>query len=469
MLKGFLFMGRFVPDSEKNSCVIIRDGQHSSRYSKCPVERIDMITLKDEGLAALRRRSWRLIATILMLLSFPLQVMGMILIRILKPWILVRIGWINSTRIGHMAGNTELRLCTIESGIKRPNRRHFDLWCCTQEHVCNMQLLKMWKRCFPILPRWALTITAHLNLKFPGGTEHHIDEHSDRDIHNLLDSTSTHLCFSHNEVKRGEHTLLKFGVKAGSKIVCLIVRDDAYLNNSYKSNDWSYHNFRNSDIQNYVLAAETLADRGYYVFRMGAQVLAPINSKHPRVIDYATNGMRSDFMDIYLGAKCEFCISTSTGFDAVPLIFRRPIVYTNMVPIGWLFTFSKRFLAITKHHFSVEEHRELTLGEIFDRGVGYCASSAEYESKGIRLIENTPEEIRDVVLEMADRLEGNWVPNEEGEALQARFWQIFPKDGIDVKGVPLHGEIRSRFGEKFLCNYPWWLYIESKNSNQSRW
>jgi len=408
--------------------------------------------LTEKSWVLFQRRSWKIIAILLMVMTAPMQIMVTLLMRLLKPWILIRIGWINSTRIGHMAANTELRICSVESGLTSPNEKYFDLWCCTQENVCNKQLLRMWKRCLFILPRWALTITAHLNLKIPGGLDSHIDQYSDRDIHNLLDATPAHLWFSQIEKKRGEDTLIKFGVETGSKIVCLIVRDDAYLNYSYEKNDWSYHNHRDSDIQSYVLAAETLAERGYYVFRMGAKVRSPIHSIHPRVIDYATNGMRSDFMDIYLGAKCEFCISTSTGFDAVPLIFRRPIVYVNMVPIGWLFTFSERFLAITKHHFLVQEDRGLTLREIFDRGVGYCASNADYGSKGVRLIDNTPEEIRDVVLEMADRLEGKWVPNEEGEALQERFWRIFPKHELDAKGVPLHGEIRSRFGENFLRN-----------------
>ena len=60
-------------------------------------------------------------------------------------------------------------------------------------------------------------------------------------------------------------------------------------------------------------SAEALADRGFYVIRMGKKVNAAINSSQPNVIDYATNGMRSDFMDIYLGAKCSFCISSNFG------------------------------------------------------------------------------------------------------------------------------------------------------------
>ena len=31
----------------------------------------------------------------------------------------------------------------------------------------------------------------------------------------------------------------------------MIVRDSAYLKNTYKNDDWSYHEYRDSDVENY--------------------------------------------------------------------------------------------------------------------------------------------------------------------------------------------------------------------------
>ena len=73
------------------------------------------------------------------------------------------------------------------------------------------------------------------------------------------------------------------------------------------------HDYRDSEISTYVEAAEVLAEMGYTVFRMGALVKETLVSKHPRVIDYATNGMRTEFLDVFLGAYCAFCISTGSG------------------------------------------------------------------------------------------------------------------------------------------------------------
>jgi putative glycosyltransferase (TIGR04372 family) len=176
---------------------------------------------------------------------------------------------------------------------------------------------------------------------------------------------------------------------------------------------------------------------------MGASVMNRMISDNPMVIDYASNGMRSDFMDIYLGANCKFCISNGTGFDAVPYIFRRPILYVDHVPLGIINTFSSRFMATTKKHWLISENRELSLEEILQNDVCFYTKSQDYELAGIELRESSPNDIKQVVIEMEERLSGDWIATEEDENLQAYFWSIFPKNH-------LHGEIRSRVGTHFL-------------------
>lgn len=384
-----------------------------------------------------------------------------IILRLIRPWFLVRFGGMISSQIGHFAANTELYLCEKDAGINVPKQRHIDIFYFAYKPLCNRELAKMWKRVLPHV--WPYLIAAPIvrgNRLIPRGEIHEIGNNTqnDRDVHNLLDRFPPHLQFSPAEEIRGKDYMRIMGIKHEDPFVCLTVRDRAYLNSHLPEGNWDYHNYRDTDIKNYVLACEELANRGYFVIRMGAKVHKAMRTRHPRVIDYATNGMRSEFMDLYLGAKCTFCISTGTGFDAIPLIFRRPIAYVNLVPLGYLFTFRKQFLGITKHHISIIEDRELTLKEIFDRGVGFALSADEYDSRGIRLIENSPEEIRDLVVEMVERLEGKWQSQEVDDSLQKQFWEVFPVKAVDpYRGRPLHGEIRGRFGADYLRNNPAWL------------
>ena len=395
---------------------------------------------------------------------FPLYLLAIIpvtVIRLIHPWVLIRIGALIGTRIGHFAANTELYLCERDAYINVPNQRHIDIFFIGYRPVCNHQLFTMWRRSLRIWSCWwILWPILRINRIIPGGSFHEVGLNSqhDRDVHNLLDRSPQHLQFTAEESFRGKAALKRMGIPENSEYVCLTVRDSAYLESQHKNSDYSYHNYRDSDINNYVLAAESLADQGYFIIRMGAKVHRAMKCSHPKVIDYATNGMRTDFMDIYLGATCAFCISVGTGFDAIPLIFRRPIVYVNMVPVGYFFTFCQRFIGIFKHHLDSESNRELSLSEIVHRGVFYSMYSSVYQSNGVQLMENTPEEIRDVCVEMAEGLRGNSFTNEEDEVLQQRFWEIFPTDALDeYSGNPLHGEIRARCGTSFLRNNPEWL------------
>lgn len=404
------------------------------------------------SLVLFRKIKWVTIKTA-RLPSYILAIPAVLIIRLIRPWLLVRMDALISARIGHFAANTELYLCEQDAGINVPNQCYIDIFY-TNGFICNQQLATMWNRVLRVWPGWIWGPIHRINRNIPGAKLYEIGSTNGRDIHNLLDRFPTHLQFTAEEEARGEAGLRLMGLPAGSKFVCLNVRDSAYLADPA----WSYHSYRDSDIQNYVLAAEALAERGYFVIRMGAKVHESIKSAHPRVIDYATNGMRSDFMDIYLGAKCVFCISTGTGWDGIPDILRRPIVYVNFGPVGYLPSFRKWTINIFKHHFSLMENRKLSISEIFTHGVGFCMSTSDYGTKGVALIENTPEEICDVAIEMADRLTVTWQALPGDEMLLKRFWEIFPTGAVDsYYGKPLHGEIRSRFGAIFLRNNLEWL------------
>ena len=59
------------------------------------------------------------------------------------------------------------------------------------------------------------------------------------------------------------------------------------------------------------------------------------------------------------------------------------------------------------------------------------------------MIENTPEEIREAVIEMDERLKEVWVDTEEDERLQQRFWSI-------VESQEIHRPPKLRIGAAFL-------------------
>ena len=384
---------------------------------------------------------------------FVLAIPVVVIIRVIRPFFLIRFLELFSSRIGHFAANTELYLCERDAGINVPKQSYFD-FIYMIDPPSNKQLEKMWRRVIMVWPACIIAPIVKLNRLLPDAAAHEIISSQGRDVHNLYDRFPPNIQFTLEEEAMGEVGLRDIGVPKGAPYVCLNVRDSEYLSGP----NWEYHNYRDSDIQSYVLAAEELANRGYYVIRMGAKVHKAFKSSHPMVIDYASNGMRSDFMDIYLGAKCFFAISTGSGWDSIPEIFRRPIVYVNYGPIGYLVSYRNQIMSITKHHFSLSKNRELSLSEIFAEGAGFCCHTSDYESIGVQLIDNTPEEIRDAAIEMAERLNVTWQPIEDDESQQKLFWKSFLAGTADpYKDKYLHGEIHGRFGASFLRNNHSWF------------
>lgn len=398
-----------------------------------------------------------IILKLLRLSLVPLALLCVLVLRLSRGRI--RIGVLQTNRIGHLAGNVEVYLCERDAGI-RP--RILELWIAPGE-VCNAQLLKMWRRVIRIDRTGFVEIMWKVNRLFKGWQRCEIPTNNlDRDVNNLYEKYPPHLRFTEAEELRGLSGLIELGVPPGSKWVCLLVRDGTYLPHL------DYHRHRDSNIKSYRFAAEALAERGYYVIRMGAKVEKPMVAKYivrgasiahqngAHIIDYATNGMRSDFMDIYLTAKCAFALNNGTGLDAVCCAFRRPSCYVNFVPVEYLSTWNRGSLAIWKHHY--KDGKRMTPAEIWASGSGQFMRAEEYEAAGITLVDNTPEEITDVVLEMTQWVEApasmhyiNWRYDDKQDA----FWKDFPRSISPFTRTPLHGEIRMRIGREFLRGYGW--------------
>ena len=359
------------------------------------------------------------------------------LVWLLRPIVKVRFGSLFVSRLGHLAGNTECYLCERDAGM-RP-KRVIDIWV-PQGKPANAQLLGMFSRVLWLAP-WGAGVE-HIGKRFAWWKDHTFsDANWGRDIHNLMETQPAHLRFTRAEERRGEAGLRAMGIPEGAKWVCIIARDSTYLRATGDGVDYAYHSFRDSDIQSYRLAANALMEKGYYVVRMGTHVKEPMAIAGPMFIDYATSNRGSDFMDVYLGAKCEFCISNGTGFDGIPMIFRRPICFVNEAPFEYLSTWMVNSLAIWKHHMRAA--RRMRPDEIVASGSGLFSRAEEYERAGIQLVANTPEEIRDAALEMLAR---NPDP-------QNAFWDKYPRSVSPHTGIPLHGKIRLRIGTKFLRGY----------------
>lgn len=349
-----------------------------------------------------------------------------IFIRLLRPFVLIRFGTLISSRIGHYTGQTEMYLSERDAGVQP--KYTIDIFF-NEKVICNYQLKKMWDRILRVCQITRLQRPLYLaNRLLPGYKKHVIVLPSELDFNGFLKRIPAHLSFLPEEEKKGFKSLKKMGIPAESKFICFMVRDSSYLKTLNPKNDWSYHGYRNSNIDNFIPMLEELARKGYYIFRMGATSEKRLNIDNRNVIDYSNN-FRTEFSDIYLSAKCHFFVSTGTGIDSVAYIFRRPIVFVNIANLSSSCFWGSGDLFIPKKLWIRKERRFMTFREILISGIDKFGRKEKFEQMGIELIENTSEAITSVVLEMDERLKGSFQASEEDEELQQRFCSIMKSYG----------------------------------------
>jgi len=379
------------------------------------------------------------------LAALSLALLPLLLVRAMRPLVLVRFAFLPANRIGMLAAIPDLYLCERESG--QGSRRTIDFFH-AGSFICNRQLLKMWTRTLHItgLVKWL----DQLNRRLPGGKQHQGPSRLDQrwDNQKFLEGKEAHVRFTAHEEAQGSAAIRQLGVPEGTQFVCFHARDSAYgdslpqaPNSSIKLPPRS-QDFRNCSILDQVPALEEMARRGYYSIRMGAVVKEPLGLAGPQIIDYAFNG-RTDLLDLYLASKCRFFVCASSGIDKLPMLFRRPCVHVNYVPLRKIPNWRSNDLSILKKLWLTAEQRYLTFQEIIDSELGWAEFGPQYDQLGIELVDNTPEEITAAVTEMDDRLAGTWQTTQEDEDLQSRFWSLLER----VE----NGEVfRSRIGTQFL-------------------
>ncbi len=353
----------------------------------------------------------------------------LIIIILLKKFVIIRFMSITSNRIGHFAGNIEMYLCRRDKN--NDMEKYYDI-SFYQSIVSNNTLAEMWKKKLNVYPNYfvfPIFIFLKFFSKFFNFLKIHIikdDSIDNRDYDNFLDSMPPHLKISNNQHIRGKKYLKKFGLTNDDKFVCFIVRDEAYLKHHFPNTNWSHWSYRNYDINSFVLAAEELTKLGYFVFRMGNLTQEKMNTKNEMIIDYSKSPMRNDFLDIYLGANCEFCLTTDCGFDYVPFIFRRPLASITD-PISLIKFSSKRFLNIYSDYFSINENKKLSLNEIFEYNIAHYPSANDLHKKKMKLIHPDQYQIKNLALDMVSYINNDFRLSESDEKLQFKFFEIYKK------------------------------------------
>lgn len=232
--------------------------------------------------------------------------------------------------------------------------------------------------------------------------------------------------------------LEQMGIGADDWFVCLHVRESGY--HALKNDP--VQTWRDSDIERFDEAIDAVVQRGGWVVRMGDPGMKPLRPRE-RVIDYALSPFKSEWMDIVLCARCRFFIATNSGLGIVPATFGVPAISVDYLPLANEL-FIKNGCFLPKLCWLPIENRYLSFDECMRTPFGHTHSGNSFA--GVELHQNSPGEIREIVVEMMDRLDGLLSPDEAAASLQARFDVIRLRHGV-VSNSPVGRDFLKRHAD----------------------
>ncbi len=307
--------------------------------------------------------------------------------------------------------------------------------------VDNVALLQYWKKyfkvikspwlCLLLLPLIRSRILSYKPIKFL---------HSGAYIPLLADQRTKDpfLTISANHRQKGEKILRSWGIKKNDWYIVFHCREFGYRQDSQNE-------YRNSQAESLDQALQEIHKRGGWCIRLGKATnpLPEKLKKHNRLIDYSKSEFFSDWMDLFLIATSKLYLgSSNTGLNEVPFLFRTPMVLVNTFAFNCLP--QTKSLFIPKLYFCKNKKSFLSFAEILqNKNLGLAMDKEQIDKLNIQIIDNSPKEIKEAVLEKLAQIEKKQTV--EKNSLQKQFTDLF----VNYYGQGSPALIGSRFINKY--------------------
>ncbi len=384
---------------------------------------------------------------------FPLNFILFTLIILISKIKLIRVGKIKSDWLGEFVIRSEIYV----HEKKRFYSNSLD-FLIINKYISNKFFYKKLKskiRVYPTIFLDTLYLIDFFSKYFPSLDKHKAFRNDQqRDTLRVLDKEPVFFDISVKEKDKGEQILKNIIKKDFKGIVLFCVRNKDYNHKYFNDRDWRYLNYRDYSFEDFLPAAEFLANKNYIVLRMGKFNSSKLNFHNKNIIDYSTSSWRSDFMDYYLGYKSSFCISTQTGMDCFARLFRKPFG-TIVNPIEDIFYFQKNWNHIFGFINEIDKDKILKLDDVISNKLHLLSTLETIDESKYRLIKNKKDEILDLVEEVCNSHEKQNNIKNEDRKLEKLFWNKFLKNKLTKKKITQSGmddqlEINANICLKFL-------------------
>ncbi|MDF1792181.1 MAG: TIGR04372 family glycosyltransferase [Thalassobaculaceae bacterium] len=196
--------------------------------------------------------------------------------------------------------------------------------------------------------------------------------------------------------RRGNSVLSDLGAGVDDPVATIHVREEGY-----NANVSSTMRLRDAHFETYGVAIRRLVEAGFKVVRLGDPSMKPA-SPIDGLIDYPFTTAKSDWMDIYLAGRCAFHIGTSSGMSFIPLLFGRPVLFTNFPTLAQMVCAPS---VVTLPKVLQTEVGETVPFETYCRDHADILEASDAIIHGLVFTENTPEDIAQGAAMMVEHLD----------------------------------------------------------------
>lgn len=392
------------------------------------------VTLKQRGLLRSIKR--------LLFHSLVLIVGGasVFLCYVIRPIINIRFGHLHTSRIGHLCYNMDNYL---DNRLTKRSKE----WAVfsTDKKLSNDYIFSVWKKQKRIIfSKLAIFPTVFLNKYFPDSSRL-ISWRNE--LHPEISLTSSKISNFRELDDSNDGTQLA-ELEIAVPFVCFHNRDSAYL--EQHGTDGNEHCYRDFDFDDFRSSIDRLAERGVSSVRLGEVVKSNSSITNQRFREI-TGSKRSDYLDVYLISRCQFFVGCSTGFSQITRLLRKPGLLVNYIPfrIEEFSAWAAGSIIVPKKLLKVSEQSYLRFSEMNNLKYDIHYQGDFFADHGLRVEDNSQEEIEDAVLEMYARIDGSWQDTAVQAGLQNEFWNsIGHKELAGTMRDQLQIGISSTFLEK---------------------
>ncbi len=240
-----------------------------------------------------------------------------------------------------------------------------------------------------------------------------------------LGVTDSFFLISDHHRELGLQALKKLGLPDDAWYVTLHVREPGYRGETHKN---SGEKWRNANPLDYIKSIEAVTKAGGWVFRMGDPSMTPL-PKMSQVIDYANNEIRSDWMDVFLGATCRFLIGTGSGYFHIPSFFGVPCIMTNFPGFAPYYGMKSHDMFLPRWLKSFKTKKLVTFEDYMSPPTSMLWTMKSFRDAGLEWVENTSEELEATTKEMLDQTSIRQSLKTRDDDLQSQFKVLADKCG----------------------------------------